>query len=59
MGILHYIPQERNNTLTMFRKEFVQLVQNPAYTGSRPIEGDWEFIIRYGQPGIRLVRAYV
>ena len=50
--------EERSNTLTMFRKEFMQLVQNPSYTGGRPIEGDWEFIIRYGQTGIRLIRAY-
>lgn len=47
---------ERNNTLTMFKTEFLELIRTTSLANDRAVHGIWRFLKRGTTPGIALVR---
>lgn len=47
---------DRDNSLSMFRTEFMALVDRVSLVGGRPVNGLWRFLNRGRVPGIALVR---
>ena len=47
---------DRNNKLTMFKTEFLQLIRTASLANDRAVNGVWRFTKRGATPGIALVR---